>query len=241
MSSDPRPGPIDAQLRRWQDAGLLDADTAERIRAFEEGLRQRKDRPGIVEAGVYLGLAVIAVGVFVLVSTNWEHLRPWARISVSGVPALLALLVGQLMRSSPTPGIRRGGMLAWLLALALLTSTAAIIADESGWSGKNVALAAGVVALASGVALWVFMPSHAQLLGVTAGMFLFSVAVANRAEPGTEGMGVVLGSSLTLFGTAGVILAEFSLLVPRTLARVMSSLGIVAGGFYAGVPPGPGR
>lgn len=238
MSSRTRPS--DAYLSRWQEAGLLDAETAARIRAFEEESPRGRDRPGVVEAGVYLGLAVIAVGVFVLISTNWEHLRPWARISVSAVPAFLALVVGQVMRVSATAGMRRGGTVAWLLALALVTTTAAIIADESGCSGENIALAAGVVALASSVALWVVMPSHAQLLGVEAAMFVFSVAVANRAEPGTAGMPAALGFSLALFGIAGVILAEFDVFVPRTLARVMSSLGVVAGGFFAGMPSGPG-
>lgn len=227
-------------MKRWQEAGLLDSETASRIREFEVREAPERDRPGVIEAGVYLGLAVIAVGVVVLVATNWEHLRPWARISVSAVPALLSLGVGQLMRVSATPGIRRGGMLAWLLALALITSTVAISADEGGWSGENILFAAGVAALSASVALWVFMPSEAQLVGLAAGMFVFSLAIANRAEPGTQGMTVALGSSLTLFGGAGVLLAEVSFLVPRTLARALSSLGVVAGGFFAGLPPGPG-
>ena len=238
MSSRTRPA--DAYLSRWQEAGLLDAETAARIRAFEEQSPQGRDRPGVVEAGVYLGLAVIAVGVFVLLSTNWEHLRPWARISVSGVPALLALVVGQAMRVSATPGMRRGGMVAWVLALTLITSTAAIAADEGGWSGENVLMAAGIVALLSSLGLWVCMPSEAQLIGMMAAVFLFSMAVSNRAEPDSPDTLLVLGISLTLFGAAGVALAEAGFLVPRTLARVLSSLGVVAGGFFAGMPPAPG-
>lgn len=232
--------PVDGYLKRWQEAGLLDVETATRIREFEVREAPEKDRPGVVEAGVYLGLAVIAVGVFVLVATNWEHLRPWARISVSGVPALLALVVGQLMRVSATPGIRRGGMLAWLLALALMTSTAAIVADEAGWSSENILLAAGVVALSAGVVLWVFMPAHAQLIGVVAGIVVFSFAVVMWAEPDSGGSGVAFGLSLALFGTAGVLLAELGFLIPRTLARLVSSLGVVAGGLWAATPPGPG-
>lgn len=238
VSSNDRP--VDAYLNRWQEAGLLDAETATRIREFEAGAEPEaeKDRPGVIEAGVYLGLAVIAVGVVVLVATNWQHLRPWARISVSGIPALLALLCGQAMRLPAAPGIRRGGMLAWVLALALVTSTAAIVADEGGWSGENILLTAGIVALCSSVALWVFMPSEAQLLGLTGSIGLFSVAMSGRAE--TDNGALAAGVCIAAFGAAGVLVAELGFLVPRTFARVLSSLGVVAGGFFAGIPPAPG-
>jgi len=235
VSSNPRP--IDAQLRRWQEAGLLDHETATRIRAFEESLPDRNDRPGIVEAAVYLGLAVIAVGIAVLVATNWQDLRPWARIAVSGVPALLALITGQSMRTSPAPGVHRGAQLAWLLALALLTSTAAIVGNESGWTEENIWLAAGLTALSSGVTLWVVMPTHTQLLGVAAGTFVFSLALQSQPDVGDN---PVIGPSLALFGAAGVILTEFNLLVPRTSARMISSIEVVAGGLFAGGVSGPG-
>ncbi len=236
MSSDPHT--IDTKLRRWQEAGLIDAETADRIRAFEDALPGQRDRPGIVEAAVYLGLAIIGVGVIVLMATNWEHLQVWARIAVSGLPAVLALAAGQAMRTSPAPGVQRGGMVAWLLSLALFTGTAAIVADEAGWSGENVVLVAGITALAVSVGLWVVLPGHAQLLGVAGSIVVLSAAMSARVE--NDNGALIAGACLAAFGAAGVLLAELDLLIPRTFARVISSLGVVAGGFFAGVPPGPG-
>src|SRR6186997_1755332 len=100
---------IEQLLRRWQDAGLLDQDAVSRVLAFEERRATRGERPGVVEALVYLALAITGVGVVVLIASNWEHLGSPARSAIPGVAALVALGAGWLMLHRPSPELRRGG------------------------------------------------------------------------------------------------------------------------------------
>ena len=66
-------------LNRWQKAGVLDAEAASRIRAFESeqvrptGLRWQ----GIV--ALILGAILLACGVVLFVSAHWDAIGPGAR------------------------------------------------------------------------------------------------------------------------------------------------------------------
>ena len=74
-------------LTRWTDADLIDEQTAERIRAFET------ERAGATRLGwpVVLALAcgglMLAAGVLLFVSANWDAMSPAMRF------ALVILLV----------------------------------------------------------------------------------------------------------------------------------------------------
>ena len=80
---------IDGLLTRWQTAGVLDAEAAGRIRAFEAthqrpaGLRWQ----GIV--ALILGALLLACGVVLFVSAHWDQLGPGARYTL--VMAMVAI------------------------------------------------------------------------------------------------------------------------------------------------------
>ncbi len=72
---------IEALLTRWQSAGVLDAATAARIRAYESQ-SARKDSPGLRWQGItalILGAILLACGVVLFVSAHWDQLGPAAR------------------------------------------------------------------------------------------------------------------------------------------------------------------
>lgn len=227
-------------LRRWQDAGLLEADAAERIRAFEQEARREEggERPGVMEALIYLGLAVVSVGVIVLAGSNWDDLESWARVAVIGVPALLALVVGQGMRTEQAAELRRGGWVAWLVAVALAGGTAAVWANEAGWDPESVALTAGIVATAFALAAWALEPQHPQVVALAGSFVLLGGGVGAKADDYQLfiGAGVV-----TLAGLAALLLAETGLLTPRLSARVLAGAGLAAGAFYMGIDGDIGR
>ena len=54
-------------LKRWRAAGLIDDTTADSIRACEAAGSKKQpneeERPSLIEALLYLGLVVVAVGV----------------------------------------------------------------------------------------------------------------------------------------------------------------------------------
>lgn len=232
---------IDEHIRRWQAAGVLDEAAAERIRAFEQGAAPVPGRgapregPGFLEALVYLGIAVAAVGVVILVGTSWDDLEDWARVAVVGVPGLLALALGAGLRTLPDPGMVRGGHIAWLAGGALITGAAAIAGDTAGWHEDDVQLLAGVVASVLALSLWVAAPSHPQVIGLGAATCMLTIALGGRSDEFSFHVG---GISLAVIGVAGIVVTEREWLSPRLLARAVASAAVAWGAFFAGIDEG---
>jgi uncharacterized membrane protein len=81
--------PIDKEISKWQAAGVIDAETAARIRAFESqrASMERLRWPVLVALG--LGGLVICAGVLLFVAAHWDQLSPGERFGV--VLALTAI------------------------------------------------------------------------------------------------------------------------------------------------------
>jgi len=82
---------LESQLKRWQAAGVVDAQTAARIRANEAPLAKAAAASGqVYVAGVHwqgiaalvLGAILLACGVVLFVSAHWDDLGPGARFAV---------------------------------------------------------------------------------------------------------------------------------------------------------------
>ncbi|MBI2764800.1 MAG: DUF2157 domain-containing protein [Chloroflexi bacterium] len=226
---------LDSQLHRWQEAQLLDAETAERIRRFEGG-RQHDARPGAVEAIVYLGIAVVAVGSVVVIAANWNHLAAPVRLSLPALSALIVLIIGWYMLRSPSPQLTRGGQLAWLLALALMGTTFAVNADELGLGPERNLLATGAAVTVLAAAFWLWSRTHAQVTGIAAGCLLVALGLAAVID-NDDYRTLLFGAFLLAAGAVGIALAELNLLRPRETVRLLSGLGALLGAFYSGVPP----
>jgi uncharacterized membrane protein len=103
---------IESQLTRWQSAGVLDADTAARIRALEsQDAAQPAARAAstsasptglkwLVATGLTLGAILLACGVVLFVSSHWDQLGPGERYLL--VIAMVAVfhIAGGLTRTS---------------------------------------------------------------------------------------------------------------------------------------------
>lgn len=221
---------LDDQLERWQAAGLIDGPTAGGIADFERGrTRLEPGGPSIAEAAVYLGVAVVVVGVVVLVGANWEEFRGGARIGVVGLPALLALLAGFGLRATGQQELDRGGSVAWLAAVALIALTAGVATNEAGWDEENTALAAVVAGAVSALGLWVLAPTDPQVLGVVASMGALSIGLGARTD---DDQAATAGLIALALGVAAVASAELKRLTPVSSARLLSA-ALVAAGAYA--------
>jgi uncharacterized membrane protein len=64
--------------RRWQNAGLIDAEAARRIVAWEASHRS----PIWLWAVAGLGALAIALGIMAIVGANWESIPFWAKLAV---------------------------------------------------------------------------------------------------------------------------------------------------------------
>jgi uncharacterized membrane protein len=91
---------IEALLDRWQSAGVLDAEAAERIRAFES----EQTRPaGLRWQGILaliLGAILLACGVVLFVSAHWDRIGPGARFAVAIGMVAVFHLAGAWVRGS---------------------------------------------------------------------------------------------------------------------------------------------
>ena len=74
--------PLEKKLERWISAGVVDASTAGRIRAFEEsqGSSERLRWPVLLALG--LGGLLLCAGVLLFVAAHWEELSPGWRFSL---------------------------------------------------------------------------------------------------------------------------------------------------------------
>ena len=91
-------------LKRWLDAGVVDAATAERIRAFEaaQGGVQRQGRLTLIAFA--LGAILLAAGILLFVAAHWDEMSPGGRFAL--VLAILAALhAGGAVASRASPGL----------------------------------------------------------------------------------------------------------------------------------------
>ncbi|MGD9889773.1 MAG: DUF2157 domain-containing protein [Dehalococcoidia bacterium] len=226
-----RTSSVEEQLNRWHNAGLIDEEQARRILAFEQrrsdgGRGVDAERPSILEAMLYLGIAVAVVGVITLIAQNWEDLRTWARIAVLAVPGTLLLLAGLAMRTAVQPAVQRASGVAWLAAVALIAGAAAVAGYEGGWDDRQVLLLAGTTATGLALGLWAVQPAQPQMVAVAGSFVVLAVAAAQWVE-GYEAE--TAGLLIAAFGAVLLAATESGRFGPTTVARLLSAAGIMAG------------
>ena len=91
-------------LKRWLDAGLLDAAAAERIRAYEssQGGVLRQGRLTLIVFA--LGALLLTAGVLLFVAAHWDSLAPGARFTLV-LATIAALHAGGALASRSSPAL----------------------------------------------------------------------------------------------------------------------------------------
>jgi uncharacterized membrane protein len=147
---------IEALLNRWQSAGVLDAETAGRIRMHE----QEHAHPGGLRwqgvTALILGAILLACGVALFVSAHWDQLSPGARFALVLAMVTVFHLSGGLAREksrSLSTALHAVGTLATGGAIAL---TGQIFNIEEHWPAAIL-----VWALAA-LAGWILLRDEAQ-------------------------------------------------------------------------------
>ena len=75
-------GQLDVQVQRWTEAGIIDAEAAARIIAFEAGQQRRASLRWPVFLAMAFGGILLAAGITLFVAAHWDELSPLERFSL---------------------------------------------------------------------------------------------------------------------------------------------------------------
>lgn len=229
---------IESDLRRWREAGLIDASTVDSIRAFERARSsEHQEKPGAAEALVYLGLAAVSIGAFVLGALLWSELTFAGRFSVLLVVGLVLSGFGVLLTSNASPSMQRGGSVALFAAVPLLAGAIATALNEADLAGERTFLLTGFAVAAIAIAAWVYSPRSMQVLALGPALGFACIGLVAEAVEGdaiSERSALALSAGLiAALALAWLILTEIEFMRPARVARVLGAVALV-GSLYAG-------
>jgi hypothetical protein len=219
---------LDSRLKRWQAAGLLDADSADRIRAWEI---LQSDAPGAgnmpISGAVWGGLValilgglLLACGVILFVNAHWDRFGPGARFALVMTMVTVFHLGGAITRE------RFPGLSTALHAVGTIAAGAAIALVGQIFNLQEHWPAAVLLWALAAAAGWLLLRDQAQqifaLLLIPAWMF-------SEIEFYSEnhiGQFVFLGRFLVVWG---VLYVAFFLQSRRQVTQgVLFGFGIMA-------------
>src|SRR5262245_2761019 len=91
--------PWERRLKTWEDAGVVDPQTAARIRAFESGREHRWDSRWSAVVAWMLGGILLGAGVLLFVAAHWDRLSPSDRFTLVVLMVVAFHVAGALVRA----------------------------------------------------------------------------------------------------------------------------------------------
>ena len=184
---------IEGLLNRWKSAGVLEGETAERIRAWESGQKRPSGLhwQGIV--ALILGGILLATGVILFVSAHWDDLSPGTRF------ALVVTLVAVFHLSGAIAREKYFGLSTALHAVGTVSSGAAIALVGQIFNIEEHWPAAILLWAIAALAGWVLLHDEAQQ---TLTLLLFPAWICSELEfytSGHIGQGAYLGRFLLVW------------------------------------------
>lgn len=207
-------------LRRWTEAGLVDAESAGRIRRWE---LDRAGAPGVrwpARLALALGGLMVGAGILLFVAAHWDGLSPGGRFAV-----VLLLVGGFHLAGAAASAPALGAALHACGTVALgagIFLTGQIFHLQSHWPGGVLLWAIG------GWAGWTLLRQWPQgaLAAVLTPAWLAGEWIARSGHLGSG----VAGVGLVLFAMAyvGAEPGDGPIAVPRSMRRALVWIGGVA-------------
>jgi hypothetical protein len=240
-SEEPVVGALAADLSRWVGAGLMSAEQADAIAAFERAAPPGRGAVGgerrvslLAEALGYVGVVLALAGAAVGLAQGWEDLPVWARLAIPAAVTGLLLLGGFLLRTQAEPAFRRLMSVLWALAVGGLAWTLAVLGVEVikwdvGMDGEPIALmTAGGCTVLAGV-LYLLRRHGLQQASLLASLHALVVSsllvVLPDADPPMWGF----AAAIWLLGLSWAALGWREILVPGWLAVAFGCVGALVG------------
>jgi uncharacterized membrane protein len=239
-------------LERWEAAGLLDAGSAERIRAFEAQQEKSEGFRWPTLLAIALGAVLLGAGVLLFVSAHWEELGPSFRF-------LLVLLtvavfhVGGALAAPRFPGLAVSLHVVGTVALgAGIALTGQIFNLAEHWPGGILLWAAGaafawaalrhwtqatlvaVLVPAWLVAEWIYaMPDQYWALApLMAGLSLLAFTYLSARSAGQDG---ALRQALAWTGGLALFPSILGTILDASQERGHAGSGLLALGWMLGL------
>ncbi len=168
--------PSVSRLDDWVAAGLLTAEQAERIAAYEaeHGVTEppppppsspppadRRRSPGVAgaEAIGYVGAALVVSALGRMLAELWRELTTTGRLTLAGLVAVLALAAATGLQRMPRPALQRLTSVLFSVGVLAVAWFAGLVADEVvGARGAVIAVTASAAAAAFAVPLYLWRP-----------------------------------------------------------------------------------
>jgi hypothetical protein len=124
---------LERRLKEWQAAGLITAEQAEAIAAFEAQAERR--RVSLRNLLIYLGAFFILTGLCLTVANLdiaglWKAMPPWGRMLVVAAPTIILWIAGALLRRPDSPIWTRGAQACWMAAAWMTALAIAVVLFE---------------------------------------------------------------------------------------------------------------
>jgi hypothetical protein len=207
-------GTLQYSLQAWQQAGIISAEQATRIEAFEYAaaaalqpapasapVRTRRI-PLVAEALGYLGATLGVVGLSLLIHRYWNDLATAGHLSVTILAALALTVAGLFVPEARDPAYSRLRSFVWTAASVAAAFAAGVIAVDAAHAqdGATIAVAvAATVALHSGLLWWGRAERPVQqIIGLAAGLVTVGTVVHQFGNSGAVGIAVWASAALLL-------------------------------------------
>lgn len=167
--------PFETFLDRWTDAGLMGADQAEAIRAFEVSAAIPVESPAgrvpiVAEVIGYAGAALACAGAAAATAQVWDDMAWWARVSVLGGTSAALIAAGWLLRRSREAAFQRLRSVLWFVSLGFLAASLGVLwADRLDDHTQLGALVVGATVTLVAYVLWRQLPAAPQQIALLAG------------------------------------------------------------------------
>ncbi len=217
---------LEASLAAWRSAGLIGADQADAIRAFEHAATigrsassapatPRRRIPVVAEALGYLGGMLGVIGLVLLTARSWDDIGTTGRLLVTGGAMVALTVAGMMVPHRGEPALERLRGFVWAGATASGALAGGVFAKDvldADWVPSMV-LGAAVVATTLSLVLWWQHDRPVQQTTFLVGALVtMGTATAEFADPAVAG--------LMVWALGGIILAAG--LMRRTTAPALT-------------------
>jgi hypothetical protein len=235
------------RLAAWQRAGLLTHDQAAAIATHERrrvrgedatprleatpAAREpaaRNERTTAAEAIGYVGAALVLGAIGLFVGEFWDVLTTGGQLALALLLTVALAGAAAALRGATSPALSRLTSVLSAGSIAGLAWSTTIVTDGLlTWSGQDVALAVGVVTVATSLPLYLVRPRALPQLTLLASSLVLVLALLARAP-------LPLGSFWLALPVAGLgvvwlLLGEGGYLQPRRVAATVGgALAVLA-------------